>query len=75
MKKPSDVRLLKLLHHKWNKRTLSIMSYLCERFVLKGCFNSIAIIGLEEIKKKVKAGTRLIFIPDHHQGDVQQVIH
>ncbi len=65
MKKPSDERLLKYLHHKWNKRTLSIMSLICERFIFKGCFTDIDTIGLSSVKKRIKAGKHLIFIPDH----------
>lgn len=65
MKTPPDRTLLRLLHHRWNRRTLSFMSYLCERFLFKGCFSSIEYIGLEKVKAKAKAGRRLIFIPDH----------
>ena len=65
MKKPPERTLLRLLHHHWNRRTLSALSYICERFLLKGCFSDIEYIGLERVKAKVKAGKRLIFIPDH----------
>jgi len=65
MKRLSEKRLFKLLHHKWDKRTLTRMAVLCEQYVFKGCFSRIDIEGLGEVKKKVRAGTRLIFVPNH----------
>ncbi len=65
MKKPSERRLLKLLHHNWNRRTLTFMSWLVERFVFKGCFSELKMQGMEQVLDKVRAGKRLIFIPDH----------
>jgi len=65
MKKPSERTLLRLLHHNWNRRTLSAVSYICEHFLFKGCFSNVEVIGLERIKRKAEAGKRLIFIPDH----------
>jgi hypothetical protein len=65
MRKPPERTLLRLLHHNWNRRTLSSVSYVCEHFLFKGCFNEIEFIGLDDVLAKVKAGKRLIFIPDH----------
>jgi hypothetical protein len=65
MKKPPERTLLRLLHHRWNARTLSSVSFLCERLFNKGCFSSIEVLGLEEVLRKDRAGRRLIFIPDH----------
>ncbi len=41
------------------------MSKFVQRFLLPGVFTDIDILGLEEIKRKARAGKRLIFIPDH----------
>jgi hypothetical protein len=65
VKKPPERTLLRLLHHNWNVRMLRSVSFVVERFLLKGCFSSVEIIGLEEVRRKAKAGRRLIFIPDH----------
>jgi hypothetical protein len=65
MRKPPERTLLRLLHHNWNRRTLSSVSYVCEHFLFRGCFSDIEVVGLERILEKVRAGTRLIFIPDH----------
>ena len=65
MRKPPDRTLLRLLDHNWNRRTLSAVSYVCEHFLFKGCFSGVDVIGLEGIKRKIEAGKRLIFIPDH----------
>jgi hypothetical protein len=65
MKKTPDRTLLRLLHHRWNKRTLSAVSYVCERFLLPGCFSQVEYSGLEKVLAKTRAGKRLIFIPDH----------
>ncbi len=56
---------MKLLHHRWNKNTILFMDYLCEKFFFSGCFSEIQVIGIDDIKRKTKSGTRLIFIPDH----------
>ena len=65
MRKPPERTLLRLLHHNWNRRTLTAVSHICERFLFKGCFSNIEVIGLESILEKNRAGKRLIFIPDH----------
>ena len=65
MRKPPERTLLRLLHHHWNRRTLSAVSYVCEHFLLKACFSQIDFVGLERVKAKARAGKRLIFIPDH----------
>jgi hypothetical protein len=65
MKKPPERTLLRLLHHNWNKRTLKTVSYICEHFLFRGCFSSIDVVGLDRSVEKVRAGKRLIFIPDH----------
>jgi hypothetical protein len=65
MKKPPDRTLLRLLHHNWNKRTLNSVSYICEHFLFRGCFSNIEVFGLESVLEKVRAGKRMIFIPDH----------
>jgi hypothetical protein len=65
MRKPPERTVLRLLHHHWNWRTLSAVSYVCEHFLLPGCFSKIDFQGLERVKAKVRSGKRLIFIPDH----------
>jgi hypothetical protein len=65
MKKTPERTLLRLLHHHWNKRTLSAVSYVCERFLLTSCFSEVEFCGLEQVLAKTRAGKRLIFIPDH----------
>ncbi|MBN1837116.1 MAG: 1-acyl-sn-glycerol-3-phosphate acyltransferase [Spirochaetales bacterium] len=65
MKQPSQRTLLRLLHHNWNPRTLTALSYICERFLFRGCFSEIEVLGLEEVAAKSAAGRRLILIPDH----------
>ena len=65
MKATPTRTLLRLLHHNWNRRSLSSVSYVCERFLFRGCFSEIEVHGLEEIEAKAAAGRRLIFIPDH----------
>ena len=65
MRKPPDRTLLRLLHHNWNRRTLSTVSFICEHFLFRGCFSHIDVVGLESILEKDRAGKRLIFIPDH----------
>ena len=65
MRKTPDRTLLRLLHHNWNRRTLSAVSYICEHFLFRGCFSHIDLIGMESILEKDRAGKRLIFIPDH----------
>jgi hypothetical protein len=65
MRKPPERTLLRLLHHHWNRRTLSSVSFVCELFLFKGCFSEIEFIGLDKVLEKIKAGKRLIFIPDH----------
>jgi hypothetical protein len=65
MKKTPERTLLRLLHHRWNKRTLSAVSWVCERFLLPGCFSRVEYSGLERVAAKARAGKRLIFIPDH----------
>ncbi len=41
MKKTPERTLLRLLHHNWNKHTLNAVSYVCERFLLPGCFSEV----------------------------------
>jgi len=65
MKKPPERTLLRLLHHRWNARTLASVSSICEKFLYKGCFTSVEVLGLEEVLRSDRAGRRLIFIPDH----------
>jgi len=65
MKRVPQRTLLRLLHHNWNTRTLTVLSYLCERFLFRGCFSEIEVLGLEEVVAKARSGRRLIFIPDH----------
>ena len=65
MRKPPERTLLRLLHHNWNRQTLRSVSYICEHFLFKGCFSNIEVNGLERLLEKVRAGKRLIFIPDH----------
>src|SRR5512136_1055796 len=65
MKKTPERTLLRLLHHHWNRRTLSTVSYFCERFLLPSCFSEVEYSGLEKVLAKTRAGKRLIFIPDH----------
>jgi hypothetical protein len=65
MKQVPQRTLLRLLHHNWNRRTLNAVSYLCERFLFRGCFTEIETLGIEEVVAKAEAGRRLIFIPDH----------
>ena len=65
MRKTPERTLLRLLHHNWNRRTLSTVSYICEHFLLKGCFSDIDVIGLERMEEKAASGKRLIFVPDH----------
>jgi hypothetical protein len=65
MKERTDRQLLRLLHHRYRPRTLKTVSFICEKFIFKGCFTGMEIVGFEEIRKKVAAGKRLIFIPEH----------
>lgn len=65
MRKPPERTLLRLLHHNWNRRTLSVVSFICEHFLFKGCFSDVEMLGLDLVKKKAQSGKRLIFIPDH----------
>jgi hypothetical protein len=65
MKTPPERTLLRLLHHNWNRKTLTTVSYFCERFLFKGCFSNVRVIGLDKVKRKADSGKRLIFIPDH----------
>jgi len=65
MKKTPERTLLRLLHHNWNRHTLSAVSYFCERFLLAGCFSDVQFHGLEPVVAKARQGRRLIFIPDH----------
>lgn len=65
MKKTPERTLLRLLHHRWSARTLASVSFICEKFLYKGCFTSMEVLGLEEVQRKDRAGRRLIFIPDH----------
>jgi hypothetical protein len=65
MKQRTDRQLLRLLHHRYNTRTLGIVSFICEKFIFKGCFTGMETVGFEEVKQKVAAGKRLIFIPEH----------
>jgi len=64
-RKVPERTLLRLLHHHWNARTLGAVSFICEKFLYKGCFTSLDVLGLEEVLRKDRAGRRLIFIPDH----------
>ena len=50
MRKPSQKRLLRLLHHNWNHRTLSALSFIVEKILVKGCFTEINVKGLEKVK-------------------------
>lgn len=65
MKTPPERTLLRLLHHNWNRKTLTTVSYICEHFLFKGCFSDVRVIGLDKVKRKADSGKRLIFIPDH----------
>jgi hypothetical protein len=65
MKERTDLQLLRLLHHRYNQQTLKIVSFICEKFIFKGCFTGMGIVGFEQVKQKVAAGKRLIFIPEH----------
>jgi len=65
MKTPPERTLLRLLHHNWNRRTLTTVAYICEHYLFKGCFSNVRVIGLDKVKRKADSGKRLIFIPDH----------
>jgi hypothetical protein len=65
MKRTPQRTLLRLLHHDWNRRTLTAVSYICEHFLFKGCFSDVEVIGLDRVKEKAEAGKRFIFVPDH----------
>jgi hypothetical protein len=65
MKTPPERTLLRLLHHNWNRKTLTTVAYICEHYLFKGCFSNVRVIGLDKVKRKADSGKRLIFIPDH----------
>ena len=65
MKERNTRQLLRLLHHRYNPRTLRPVSFICENFIFKGCFTGMDMVGFQEVQKKVAAGKRLIFIPEH----------
>lgn len=61
----SQTELINLLHHWHSDRYVLNVATFVDRYLFSACFTNVEIEGLEAVKKRVHAGERLVFIPNH----------
>ena len=57
--------LLDLLHHWRSERYVHTVATTVDRYLFSSCFTGVEIEGIEEAKRRARAGERLVLVPNH----------